>query len=356
MLGPLGTDVAAAPAARRRSLRLLILGGTGFLGPLVVDTARRSGLAVTLFNRGRTNPGLFQGAAGVEQILGDRQAGLAPLRGRSWDVVLDTSGHVPRLTREAAQLLHGSVGQYIYVSTIAVYRDRDRALDETSDTAPLPASADARAERVTDVTYGPLKALCEQEVRRVFADRAQILRLGHLVGPTDPTDRLAYWLARSARGGELAAPGQPSDPVQIVDVRDLADWIVTSADRGLGGTYNAVGPQAPLTLDQLLRTCRSVVGGSARVTWAGADLLRQLGYLDRLPLWRPPSEAGLSRVSGQRALAHGLRLRPLAATVRDTWQWFRSLPKERQQSLHTGLRASEESQLLTALHSRQAQR
>lgn len=362
-LGGLPAGVAAVakaaqalPATARRPLRLLILGGTGFLGPYVVDAARRRGLSVTLFNRGRTNPTLFQGAQGVEQLLGDRQAGLTPLRGRSWDVVLDTSAHVPRLAREAALLLRGAVSRYIYVSSTAVYRDHSRPLDEASALATLPTGVDPRSERVTDVSFGPLKALCEDEVRAAFAERALIIRPGHLVGPSDPTDRLTYWLARSARGGDIVAPGQPSDPVQLLDVRDLAGWIVDGAERSLGGTINAVGPRAPLSMEQLLLACRSVTGTPQRLLWASAELLRQLGLQGKLPLWQPPSDVGLSQVSPKRALASGLRHRPLLSTLRDSWQWLRSQPKERQESLRAGLSTTEEAQLLTALRSRQAQR
>ena len=340
----------------RRPLRLLILGGTGFLGPQVVDAARRRGAGVTLFNRGRTNPGLFLNTQGVEQIFGDRQTSLLPLRGRTWDVVLDTSAHVPRLAREAASFLRGAVSAYVYVSSTAVYRDLDRPIDEASAIQPWPSGADVRSERVTDVTYGPMKALCEDEVRRVFEQRALIIRPGHIVGPKDPTDRLSYWVARTARGGDCIAPGRPTDPVQLIDVRDLAEWIVDAAARSLGGTYNAVGPRSPLTLEQLLKTCQSAVGGKPHWLWAGADLLRQLGALGKLPLWLPPEQLGLSRVSTQRAVQNGLRHRPLTATVRDTWAWFRSLPRDRRDALHAGLSPLEESQLLTSLRRLQAQR
>jgi 2'-hydroxyisoflavone reductase len=351
-----GGAEAAGSASGRRPQRLLILGGTGFLGPHVVEAARRRGLSVTLFNRGVTNPTRFAGAQGVEQVLGDRQAGLTALRGRSWDVVLDTSAHVPRLVRESALFLRGAVGRYIYVSSTAVYRDRAQALDETSKVATLPSGLDPAAERVTDVSFGPLKALCEDEVRRAFAERALIFRPGHLVGPGDPTERLTYWLARTARGGEVVAPGQPGDPVQILDVRDLAAWIVAGTERGLAGTLNAVGPSHPLAMEPLLQACRKVVGSRLRLVFAGVEVLRQLGLLGKLPLWLPTSESGLARVSGQRALGEGLRHRPLSTTLRDTWQWLRSQPKERREAAQAGLSSDEEAQVLTALRSRQALR
>ncbi|MBL9008877.1 MAG: NAD-dependent epimerase/dehydratase family protein [Myxococcales bacterium] len=350
------SSAVAASGVRRRLQRLLILGGTGFLGPHVVEAARRRGVSITLFNRGRTNPGLFQDTQGVEQVLGDRQLGLGALRGRTWDVVLDTSAHVPRLAREAAQLLRAAVSRYVYVSSTAVYRDRTRPIDEASPLVALPSPQDAGSERVTDVSFGPLKALCEAEVRRAFDERAWILRPGHLVGPHDPADRLTYWVARIARGGELIAPGLPGDPVQLLDVRDLAEWILDGAERSLGGTFNAVGPRSPLSMEALLETCRVAVRGHARVLWASAERLQQLGLSGKLPLWQPPHERGLAWVSGARAFAEGLHLRPLSSTARDCWQWLRSQPPERRQTLLGGLSPTEESQILASLRSRQAQR
>lgn len=348
------TSGLASPRARgaERSLRLLILGGTGFLGPHVVEAARRRGMTVTLFNRGRTNPGLFRDGPGLEQIQGDRDSGLLALSGRRWEAVLDTSAYLPQRAREAALLLRGAVQQYIFTSSIAVYGQRTGPLDETTPTAPLAPGLDPRSEHVTDQSYGPLKAQCEQEVRTAFGPRALLLRLGQLVGPGDPADHLTYWALRCARGGDVLVPGRPTDAVQFLDVRDLAEWIVHGVASRLAGTYNAVGPQGPCTMEQLLRACNLEGGGHARLQWASAELLRQLGFgalPAKLPLWQPPESAGLAQVVARRAHERGLRHRPLSTIIRDTVSWLQAQPPERRGALRAGPSAADEAQALAAL-------
>lgn len=350
---------AARPTAGDRPLRLLILGGTGFLGPHVVEAARRRRVLVTLFNRGRTNPGLFRDSPGIEQIQGDRDGGLVALAGRRWDAVLDTSAFVPRRAREAALLLRGAVQQYIFTSSISVYGPRRDPPDEATPTAALQPGIDPRSERVTDVSYGPLKALCEQEIRTAFGAGALLLRLGQLVGPGDPADHLTYWAARCARGGPLLVPGRPSDPVQFLDVRDLAEWIVSSVAARLGGTFNVVGPASPCSMGQLIATCNTVGGRRAGPQWVSTEALRQLGFgglLAKLPLWQPPESSGLAQVVGQRARERGLHSRPMLSTVRDTLAWLRTQPPERQSALRAGPSAQEEAQALLAIKQQQATR
>lgn len=353
------SDAAARARGAERPPRLLILGGTGFLGPHVVASARRRGFLVTLFNRGRTNPGLFRDGPGLEQIQGDRDGGLVALGGRRWDAVLDTSAFVPRRAREAALLLRGSVQQYIFTSSIAVYGPRQQPPDETTPTAPLLSGSDPRSEHVTDISYGPLKAQCEEAIRTAFGPQALLLRLGQLVGPGDPADHLTYWAARCARGGDLLVPGRPGDPVQFLDVRDLAEWILLCVASGLRGTFNVVGPEKPCTMEQLLATCNSVAGKRGNPQWATAEALRQLGFaglLAKLPLWRPPESAGLSQVIASRARERGLRHRPIVETVRDTLAWLRAQPGQRRNALRAGPSAQEEAQALLAIKRQQAAR
>lgn len=329
--------------------RLLILGGTGFLGPHVVDAARRRGFSVTLFNRGKTDPELFRAASGIEMVHGDRDGGLGVLRGRTWDAALDTSGHLPRLVRDAALFLKDAVRQYIYVSSVSVYREMDKVIDESSPLAMLPAGIDAKVDHVTDETFGPLKVLCEREAASVFARRALLIRPGCIVGPRDPTDRFTYWTLRAASGGDALAPGSEGDPVQFIDARDLADWIVAMVLTGQGGTYNAVGPRIAYTMGQLLQACARAAGTRPRWVWASDAVLRRAGVLDKLPLWLPPGQRGLARVAMARALASGLVLRPVDATVRDTLAWARALPAARRNKLRAGLSTSEEQAVLGLL-------
>jgi len=351
--------VQARSGEADRPLRLLILGGTGFLGPHVVQAARRRGVAVTLFNRGRTNPGLFRDGPGLEQIQGDRDGGLRALAGRHWDAALDTSAYLPRHAREAALLLRGAVPQYIFTSSIAVYGQRRDPVDESTPLAPHDENVDLRSERVTDVSYGPLKAQCEQEIRTSFGAQTLLLRLGRLVGPGDPGDQLTYWAARCARGGDVLVPGRPSDPVQFLDVRDLAEWLLRCVSAKLSGTFNVVGPAEPCTMERLLSTCNAAGGRRARPQWVSVEALRQLGYggfLGKFPLWQPPESAGLAQVVGRRARERGLRPRPLASSVRDTLDWLRGQPAARQNGLRAGPSAAEESQALGTIKRQQATR
>jgi 2'-hydroxyisoflavone reductase len=334
-----------------RPKKVLILGGTAFLGPEVVGPALRRGHTVTLFNRGKTNPHLFPD---VEKLHGDRDSDLSALRGRSWDAVVDTSGYVPRIVRKSAEALRESVGQYIFISTISVYDPSNRStVTEESKVATL---ADPTTEKVGPETYGALKALCERAVEDTLAGRVTSIRPGLIVGPGDPTDRFTYWPARAARGGEAVAPGTPHDPVQVIDVRDLGEWIVTMIERRDVGVYNAVGPRDVLTIGDMLEACAGAAASDVKFTWVDASFLeaQEVAPWSDMPVWIPPSgsDAGATRIRNSRALEKGLTFRPIAETARDTLAWFRTLPPERQSKLHAGLTAEREAAVLEAWNHR----
>ena len=298
-------------------MRLLVLGGTVFLGRHVVAEALAGGVEVTIFTRGRTNPELF---AEAEHLTGDRDGGLEALRGRQWDGVVDTSGYVPRIVEQSGELLRDAVGRYVFVSSISAYADFSRAYDEEAPTAELADPAD---EDVVE-SYGPLKAACERVIDGIYGGRATQVRAGLIVGPHDPTDRFTYWCERVAEGGEVLAPGRPDQPVQFVDVRDLACFLIDLAADGVGGPLNATGPAEPLSLGELLARMSSLVDRPSEFSWVASDLLVSAGVepWTELPLWLPGQEwAGLMAARIGRAQAAGLRFRPLEQTVADTLAW-----------------------------------
>ena len=284
-------------------MRLLILGGTKFLGRAVAEAALARGHELTLFNRGETNPELFPEA---ERLRGDRTVDLSALEDREWDAVIDPSGYVPAAVRATAELLQRT-GRYVFVSSISVYADFSSGPDEESPVAELGhAPADELAADYSN--YGPLKALCEAEVERVLGERSLVVRPGLIVGPHDPTGRFTYWARRLARGGETLAPAPPARRVQFVDVRDLAEWIVAAVERDLAGTYNATNEGVPW--GELL--------AGADVTWVPDEFLQEhdVGEWMELPLWiADPALAGLHATDVSRAVAAGLRFRPLPETI-----------------------------------------
>lgn len=329
-------------------MRLLVLGGTKFLGRHFVEAALRRHHEVTLFNRGRTAPGLFPG---VETVLGDRDGGLGALAGRTWDAVLDPSGYVPRVVGAAVSALAGRVGLYAFVSTISTYATP--ITPGADESAPLAALADPAAEEVTGETYGGLKAACERVVAHGFGERALVVRPGLIVGPHDPTDRFTYWPRRLSRGGDVLAPAVPGQPVQVIDVRDLAAWTLGMIERGAGGTFNATGPAEPLTLGALLERAALALGAPSRIVWVDEAFLLERGVepWTELPLWVPAGEAGIDEVSIARALAAGLALRPLAETVRDTLAWDRARPDSARDGSKV-LKPEREAELLAAWRAR----
>ena len=320
------------PLSSHRPLRILILGGTGFIGPHMVRYAMYRGHHVTLFNRGRTAPELFPG---VETLIGDRDGQLDALRGGTWDAVIDNSGYVPRHVRDSAELLRDSVGRYLFTSTGSVYNFDQDELTEDSELLPIedPTSEDVNRY------YGPLKVLCENAVMDTYRERGTVMRLHVVAGPGDPTDRFTYWPVRIDHGGEIIAPGSPDTPVQYIDVRDLAEFMMLCLERDIGGIYNTAGPALdPTSMAEFLYGIRAVTSTPLSFTWMDEEFLAEREA--RFQLWYPPTEGpirGLSRVRSHRAVAIGLRFRPLAVTALDTLDWFNSLPEERRNAFELNL-------------------
>jgi 2'-hydroxyisoflavone reductase len=331
-------------------MNILILGGTRFLGRHLVEAALARGHTLTLFNRGRSNPGLFPA---VETLHGDRDGDLSALAGRRWDAVIDTCGYLPRVVARSAELLAHAVGQYTFISSISVYSEpMQPGADER---APVGTLDDPTVEEVTGETYGPLKALCEQAAERALPGRTLTIRPGLIVGPHDPTDRFTYWPARVARGGEVLAPGKPGQPVQVIDARDLAEWNIRMVEQGASGLYNATGPAERLPMGELLQTCRAVSGSDARFVWVDEQFLLDAGVGPwvELPLWLPEQQGGeaLSSVNCARAISAGLSFRPLAETVRDTLEWDAARPQPIER--RAGLDAEKEARVLEQWKARQ---
>jgi 2'-hydroxyisoflavone reductase len=362
MLG-LALPAAAAEPVRRaaRPLDILILGGTGFIGPHEVTYALARGHKITLFNRGRS-PHAWPGE--VEELLGDRNTGdLHALEGRTWDVCIDNPTTLPFWVRDAGRVLSGKVGQYIFISTISVYAANDTPnADETAALVPYPGK-DAFAEtnetmRSTPVLYGSLKALSEQQAQTLFPGMATVIRPGLIVGPGDETDRFTYWPVRIDRGGEVMAPGDGADPVQYIDARDLAEWTIRMAEQGTTGVFNATGPARQETMRELLDGVRSAIHADAHFTWVSDKFLDDnnvSAWMD-MPVWVPGQgdTAGFHRRSLARAHAAGLTYRPLAQTASDTLAWFKTQPADRQAKLRAGLAPDRETALLAKWKSEQA--
>jgi 2'-hydroxyisoflavone reductase len=329
-----------------------VLGGTGFAGPPIVRAALARGHAVTLFNRGKTNPGLFPN---VETILGDRMTQLELLAGRDWDVVVDTWAPGPTLVRRAAELLRDRVGHYVFLSTISVYKLGREPIDESSPTLPLPPGFELgkKVASIPPEAYGPLKALAEQAAETAMPGRSTSIRAGVLAGPDDPTDRFTYWPVRVARGGEMIAPAPRDDRMTFIDVRDLGEWMVTVGEQGHKGVYNAVGPGDP-ALSSVLDGVRAGVGGDVRVTWLDHAWLQKndaVGW-ENFPLVvaSTDEEAGFGHVSAARAIAKGLRFRPVADTARDTLAWWNAQPEDRRAKKRPGIAPEREVELLGRWH------
>lgn len=336
-----------------RPLRILILGGTGFIGPHMVREALRRGHEVSLFNRGRTNNELFPD---LELLVGDRNNGLEALEGGSWDVVVDNSGYVPRHVDDSARLLAPIVSHYLYISTISVYGDFSKPIDE--DTA-LGTMEDETVEEVTGESYGPMKALCEKRVlSQVGGDRTTILRPTYICGPGDRTDRYTYWPVRTMRGGEMLWPGTPEDEIQIIDVRDLANFTVDCLEQKIIGTFNTVTPAGSFKMGDLLEDSLAVTAADLMPTWVDTDFItaQEVGADGGLPIWESPAgeAAGLAKVDGSRAAAAGLRNRPTRETARDTISWWKTLPLERTEKLRAGLGVEKEADMLQKWHEKNA--
>jgi len=303
-------------------VKLLILGGTKFLGRAASEAALARGHELTLFNRGATNPDLFPEA---EKLRGDRDGDLRALEGGSWDAVIDPCGYVPRVVRASAELLSGAgVAHYVFISSISAYSELPRDYDES---APLDELEDPASEEVMR-DYGPLKVACERVVEEVFPGRSSLIRAGLIVGPHDPTDRFTYWPARLARGGDVLAPGSPDQPWQFVDARDLGAWLVRLCEERTPGAFNATGPVGGTTAGEVLETCRRVAASDAELTWVDDSFLlaHEVGEWMELPLWvaQEGENATLHTADVSRAVAAGLATRPVEETVRDTLAWAAS--------------------------------
>jgi 2'-hydroxyisoflavone reductase len=333
-------------AAERRTI--LMLGGTGFLGPQTVEAALRRGHKVTLFNRGKTRPGLFPD---LEKLHGDRDKDdLTALEGRKWDAVVDTSANVPRWVRKAAAVLGPNVGHYLYISSISVYADTSRP--GTDETASVSTIDDPTTEKIDGRTYGALKALSEKAALAAMPGKVAVVRPGLIVGPGDPSDRFTYWPVRVARGGEVLAPGSPDDPIQVIDVRDLGEFLVRLIEDRTRGVFNATGPESTLTMGQTLEACKHVSASDARFTWVDDAFLEKQGVQpwSDMPAWVPyrGETAGFAKVSNARAIRAGLTFREISNTARATLDWFKTLPEDRRAKLRAGISPDREAKVLAA--------
>ena len=329
----------------RKNLDILILGGTGFIGPHMVREALRRGHTVSLFNRGKSNNTLFPD---LKLYKGDRDGGLDVLKGNKWDAVIDNSGYVPRHVEDSARALKDVSSQYLYISTIATYANLTVPTDENS---PLGKLDDETVEEVTGESYGPLKALCEKRAAaQIDADKLTILRPTYICGPGDHTDRFTYWPIRTSRGGEMLWPGSRDDKTQIIDVRDLASFTIDCLEQSTSGVFNTVTPAGEYTMGNLHDDCLAVSASDMQAVWVSADFLEEQKLLEgrEIPIWAPPAgEYGkVAYVNGEKAVAAGLRNRPVRETARDALAWWNTLPEERTSKMRAGLAAEQEAATL----------
>ena len=328
-------------------MKLLIIGGTRFVGRTVTEAALAKGHEVTLFNRGNTNPELFPEA---EKLHGDRiQADdLAVLKGRTWDAVIDTCGYVPRAVELLTSVLADSVGLYTFISTISVYAEEIYTTPGMDETGPLVTLEDETTEEVTGETYGGLKVLCEKAAEAAMPGRVLVVRPGLIVGPYDPTDRFTYWPVNVQRRAEMLAPPLQS-PMQVIDVRDLMGWTLTMTENNQTGIYNATGPDYKLTVGKVLEASKTTIeGDTAKIVEVTEDFLMEhdtAPWTD-LPLWLPAEQNGISQVSVDKAIAAGLTYRPITETIKDTLAWFG------QNELKTGISAERQDELLATWKAR----
>jgi 2'-hydroxyisoflavone reductase len=349
---PHAAAARAAIAAPRR-IRLLILGGTGFIGPHQVRYAVERGHEVTIFNRGRSAPGVFQG---VEEVIGDRAVNnYDALRGRTWDAVIDNSASTstaPQWVREAAAVLRDNVAQYLFISTRSVFRDLSM-VPATNDAPRFTPDTTPNWREGQPYPYGLAKALAEDEAVRAFGSRTTLLRPGLIIGPGDDTDRFTYWPVRIERGGEILAPGDPhNDRVQIIDVRDLSEWAVRLCEQQAYGSFMGIGPENGRSMAELLYGIAAVVDTPLSWTWVPRDFLQEQrirAYSD-MPVWRPPTPGfeGFARFDLSSEVAHGLTFRTLADTTLATLAFHHSRPADR--PFRSGITAEREAEVLAAWH------
>lgn len=339
-----------------KKLNILMIGGTGFTGPEMVEYALARGHKVTLLNRNKRRPDLFKSR--VDMLVGDLNGDVSVLKGRPFDVVLDIPTTAPYWVRNVAQYLKGHVGHYVFISTISVYADNSKpGKDETDATTPMPADVDPYSPdpALRGAQYSAFKTFSEKLVQETYPV-STIIRPGLIVGPLDPTDRFTYWPVRIDRGGEVLAPGNPNDRVQFIDARDLAEWTIHVTEQRTTGVFNATGPAEPLTVAEMLYGIKAVTTSGAQFTWASADFLEQqkIEAWKHMPVWVPPTGdlAGFHFRSVAKAVAAGLKFRPLAVTALDTIEWNKTrTPEARQAQLDgkmNGLSPAREAEVLAA--------
>jgi len=346
-----GALIGRSPSSKNPK-KILILGGTGFLGPATVEFALARGHEVTIFHRGKTRPGYFKGK--VTELNGDRDPlkgdGLKALDKGAWDAVIDNSGYYPRMVKASADLLAPRAKQYLYISSISCYKEPNP--ENGDEDAPLATIPDPTVETMGKDfgNYGALKALCEQAAEKAMPGRATIIRPGYIVGPDDPSGRFTYWPVRFGRGGEVAVPGNPADPLQIIDVRDLAEWLVKLVEGGTIGRFNATGPDRRMAWGEVVKACQKAGSATSSPTWiTPAFLAKQEGL--EFPIWAPfeGDTKGFHTWSNARALKAGLRFRPIDATVKDTLAWYKTQEKaEKGRIKLAGPSAEAEAKLLAA--------
>ena len=330
----------------KKKLDILILGGTGFIGPYQVNHALARGHTVTTFNRGR-NAGLFGDQ--VEELIGDRDSdtgdGLNALQGgRSWDLVIDNSGYVPRHVKDSAELLAGRCSRYIYTSTISVY-DFEQS-PTVNNASPLLSAPTPPTERVTGETYGPLKAECDRIVQKVYGDAATIVRPTYVVGPGDRTDRFTYWVDRMHRGGDIVCPAGPDKEVQWIDVRDLSHWMIQLGENDTAGVFNAAGPASPINNEQFMHGLAAFATAPTRLHWPSPELLAELKYPTPMFYFYPGKSL---HVDASAAVRAGMSYRSLADTVRDTYEWWTSQSEERRARARGWPTAEDEAAVISRL-------
>ncbi len=350
--GALAQFTPAWAAKKPKPLRILILGGTRFIGLHMTALALESGHKLTFYKRGKTKT---DRSPEGERITGDRTGQIDGLTGREWDVVSDNSGYVPRHVKLSGELLAPSVKQYVFVSSISVYPDFSVPRDESS---PVGKLADETIEKVDGETYGPLKALCEQAAERARPGRTCIIRPGLIVGPVDNTDRFTYWPARAARGGEFIAPGSPQVPFQVIDARDLAAFTLNAVENNVTGTYNLVSNVNEFKFGELTEACIAAANQQAkpadkpRATFLPTEFLEEqkVEPWSEMPVWLPAKgeEAAFAGTSNKAALAKGLKITPLKKTVSDTLAWHLTRPAEEREKLKAGIAADKEAAVLAA--------
>ncbi|PLS14817.1 epimerase [Bacillus sp. M6-12] len=326
-------------------MKILVIGGTNFVGRHIVDAAVKNNHKVTMFNRGQSNTDTFPG---VERLYGDRDGDLSVLSGRKWDAVIDSCGYFPRVVRQSAEVLKEAVKTYVFISTISVYSDFSK--EDIDENSPVSVSEYELPEERTPDNYGPLKVLCEEAVKEVFPGRNVIVRPGFIVGPYDYSDRFTYWVDRVARGGDILAPGEQQSPLQLIDARDMADWIIALLEQGATGTFNATCPKNSYSFEEMLRAGIEGLRSDAKLHWASDNFLDgKVQSFIELPFWIPKSwkTPGYFTVNTDKALNYGLKTRPIKETFIDTWEWSKKRPLGKREA---GLDAQKEIDILGKLN------